>query len=218
MKLVCPECKSEVPLAAVDLGRDSATCWQCGKDFDCREWIEAELVTPEHLREPPDGATYVESPNGFKVVVSTRAYRWLVLLPAACFWSGLLLIFSWAGLHAEAGWRAVVFAFLTPFYLSGAALWVFALMPVFGKIAIEVDGESGSIFKGIGPFGWRRHFDWSGVKRIRLARYSINDSNWEQIVLEGDNIVQAGRGVRHKRLYYVLIALRLNHRKQPIRC
>jgi hypothetical protein len=209
MKLVCPECKSEVPLERVDMSSESALCCQCQKYFDCKEWIETALVTPENLKHPPDGALYEQTPHGFRVVVSTRAYRWLFFLPFACMWSALLLFFSWAFLHGNGspGARLLLFRFLTPFYLFCAVAWGFALMPIFGRVAIEIDGDSGSIFKGIGFMGWTRHFDWRSVRKIRLSTYYMTNWNQEQITLEGDKTVQVARGVGHKRLCYMLLAL-----------
>jgi hypothetical protein len=40
MELVCPLCKSDVPLEDVDMSSESA------------------LVTPEHIQHPPEGAWY----------------------------------------------------------------------------------------------------------------------------------------------------------------
>ncbi|MDB6016388.1 MAG: hypothetical protein JWR19_877 [Pedosphaera sp.] len=112
----------------------------------------------------------------------------------------------------------MLFLFLTPFYLSGLVLWYCALMPIFGKVAVQVDGDSGKIFKGIGSLGWTRRFNWRGVEKIRLSTENLEDRTLEQITLEGDKTIQVARGVKHNRLCYLLIALRQNHRKQPIQC
>jgi len=219
MKLVCPECKSDVPRTDVDMSSETAFCWHCQKNFACKDWIESALVTPESLQHPPIGAAYEQSPDGFKVVVSTGSYRWLFFLPAACFWSKLAYLFTWALLHPKsiepgAGW--VLIPVLTLFYLLGAALWGGALMPIFGKVAIRVDGDSGSIFTGIGVLGWRRRFNWRGVERIRLTTFYSKKWNREQITLEGDEVIQVARGVSHDRLCYLLTALRQNHRKTSV--
>lgn len=216
MKLACPVCESDVPLEDVDMSSESAFCCRCQRAFDCKDWIQSALVTPENLRHPPEGASYERSARGFKVVVSTRSYRWLFFLPAACFWSALMLFFSWACFHAQPGMRWILFLFLTPFWLFGAALWCGVLMPIFGRVAIQVDGETGRIFKGVGSLGWSRRFDWREVEKIRLSTYYLVNWNAEQITLEGDQVIQAARGVRHDRLCYMLIALRHNHRKEPI--
>jgi hypothetical protein len=123
-----------------------------------------------------------------------------------------MLFFSWGFIHAQPGMRWMLFLFLTPFYLFGAWLWGCAVMPVFGKVAIEVDGDYGGIFKGIGLIGWKRRFDWRGVEKIRLSTYCVTNWNPEQITLEGNRIIQVARGVKHNRLCYMLLALRLNHR------
>ncbi len=196
------------------MSSETALCVRCQKDFDCKDWIESALVTPENLRHPPDGTKFEQSAGGFRIVVSTRSYWWLFFLPIACIWSALLLFFSYAFFHAHPGIRWMFYVLLTPFFLVGAWLWGCALMPLFGKVAIEVEGDAGNIFKGIGLAGWRRRFDWGGVRRIRLSTYYMENRNQEQITLEGDQIIQLARGVKHERLCYMLIALRQNLRRK----
>jgi hypothetical protein len=132
-----------------------------------------------------------------------------------------MFFFAWGMLHAQPSgvpWETVLLALvlLGPFYLLGAALWCGALMPIFGRVTVEVEGDSGRIFRGIGPIGWIRHFSWQGVKEIRLSTHYVTNWNQEQITLEGEDTIQVARGVKHDRLCFMLIALRQNHRTKPV--
>ncbi len=105
----------------------------------------------------------------------------------------------------------LVFIFLTPFYLFGLFLWICALMPICGKVEVEVDEDSGNIFTGIGAIGWKRRFDWNQIGKIRLSKI-YNPSgmgNQQQIALEGEKVFLLAKNVKAERLRFMLIALRL---------
>ncbi len=208
MKLVCPACKSEIPIEDVDFGNESAFCYHCQQDFDCGTWISEAYVVPENLQHPPGGAGFEATADGFKVSVSTRSFRWLFFLPAALFWSFLLLFFSYGFLHAPPGTRWLLFLFLTPFYLAGLFLWGITLMALGGRIVVKVTGDTGTILKGVGPIGWKRHFNASQVRKIRISTiYSAKTGNQQQIAMEGEKVITLARGVRPDRLRFMLIAL-----------
>lgn len=211
MELLCPACGWEIPLKQVDLSEDSAFCHHCQKYFDCKEWVETKLVGAGSLRHPPAGAWYEPSTNGFRIVVAADSYRWIFMLPFTVFWSALLFIFSNGVFHAppETRWQFFLF-FITPFALFVALLWWFALIPIFGKITVTVSGDEGKIFKGIGPVGLARHFDWSSIRKVWFGAHSM--SNREVVQLEGDRMITVATGINHERLCYLFIALRHNLR------
>jgi len=219
MNLICPVCKFEIPEKLIDLSEESAFCPQCQKDFDCSKWMDEKMVSPENLQPPPNGAWFEKSACGFRVGASTRSYKWLLFIPVAIFWSGLLFIFSSAIFHANQETRLILFLFLTPFYLLGLFFWGCVLMSICGKVEIEVDGDSGIIFKGIGALGWKRRFDWDQIKKIRISKYyyplrTATRKPEQQITLEGEKVVSFAKGVKSERLRFMLIALRLMHRSK----
>jgi hypothetical protein len=218
MNLICPVCKFEIPEKLIDLSEESAFCPHCQKDFDCSQWMEKKLVSPENLQPPPNGAWFEKSASGFKVHASTRSYKWLLFTPVASVWSVLLFIFSWAILsHVNQQMRLILFLFLAPFYLLGLFFWSCALMSICGKVEIEVDGDSGTIFKGIGAMGWKRRFDWNQIKKIRISKYyypSGNRKSEQQITFEGEKVVSFAKGIKAERVRFMLIALRLMHRNK----
>lgn len=208
LKLVCPACKSDIAIDDIDFGSESAFCSHCQKDFDCRKWLLAAYTSPENLEHPPPGAWFGPSVAGFRVGVSTRSYRWLFFLPVASFWSGLLSFFSYGFSHAPLGMRWVLFLCLAPFYVAGLLLWAAALMPICGRVVVEIDKNAGTIFQGIGPIGWKRRFDVSQVEKIRIGTvYNSKVGNQQQIALEGKKSITFATGVRLDRLRFLFIAL-----------
>src|SRR5262249_16818358 len=53
-----------------------------------------------------------------------------------------------------------------PFVLGTLFLGSLALMTVFGRTVVWVDGNQGYVFAGIGPFGRKRRFDWSLITEV----------------------------------------------------
>lgn len=49
MKLVCPVCKSEIPIDDVDFASACAFCCHCEKDFDCQRWTIQKQATSSRL-------------------------------------------------------------------------------------------------------------------------------------------------------------------------
>jgi hypothetical protein len=85
-------------------------------------------------------------------------------------------------------------------------------MSICGKIEVVVDGDSGTISKGIGAMGWKRRFDWDQIKKIRISKYYHTRGHImpeQQITLEGGKVFALARGVRAERLRFMLTALRL---------
>ena len=218
MHFTCPICGFWIAEKFIDLSEENAFCSPCQKYFDCGEWIEKILVVPEQLLHPPQGAWFAQTGAGFKLGVSTRSYGWIVLFPVACFWSGLLLFLTWGVSHAtDRETLMILLLFLTPFYLVGLFLWSRVLMSVYGQIEVEVNGDSGTIFTGVGALGRKRSFDWAQVKKIRVANvYSKNRKTRQEISLEGEEVVEFAAGIKFERLRFMFIALRLMFRNRVL--
>ena len=212
MKLICPKCGSTVGYEDVDVASERAACSVCGNMWDCRNWIEAEFRGTKKLENPPPGVSYRPTANGFQVAVSTCSLRWLFWLPFASIASAILLFFAYGITYPIPGsvdpeGRRLVILLLIPLWLLGVFLWFVALKPIFGKIVFTVEGQSATIFEGIGFLGWRRRIDWAAVKRVRLGKSYSDEDTREQLVLEGDRDVVLARGVQHRRLIFMLTAL-----------
>ena len=61
-----------------------------------------------------------------------------------------------------------------PFLLVALFLNFEALMAVFGKVVVRVEGDDATIFTGIGGIGRRRRFSWRDVKVIRMGEQAVS--------------------------------------------
>jgi hypothetical protein len=210
VNLACPACKFEIPDQLIDLSEESAFCPRCQTYFNCGEWIEQTLIAPENLVATPAGVWFEQTRDGFKLGVSLRSYKGLIIGPVACLWTALMAFFTWGIFHAAALERVVLLAFMVPFYLIGLYLWSRLLMTVGGKAEVVVEGSSGSVFTGVGTAGRRRCFDWDQIKKTRIARfYQKNRETLQEMSLEGDKAINFARGRKLEQLRFMLIALRL---------
>jgi hypothetical protein len=216
MQFACPNCGFGITEKSVDLSEEKAFCTQCQKDFDCSEWIEQTLVVPDQLVHPPQGAWFAETADGFKLGVSTRSYNWIGVIPIAGFVSGLLLFFTWAAFHlTDRETLLISLLILTPCYLLGLFLWISVLISVCGKIEVVVDGDLGTVSKGIGAIQWRRRFSWAQVEKLRVANvYCRNRETRQKISIEAEEVVEFATGIKFERLRFMFIALRLMLRKR----
>jgi hypothetical protein len=120
---------------------------------------------------PPPGAWFDKTFDGFVVGATTRSRTSLLY--------GILGTFLCAagGVFFHAFWDNENFTLFTRvfvdlvFFVPGAALWIRALMYLFGKIVVAVDGHRGNVFTGIGTLGITRRFNWLDVSEARLVRY-----------------------------------------------
>jgi hypothetical protein len=215
MKLICSKCGADVPLKDVDVASERACCPNCGNFWDCREWIQSHFKGEDKLTHPPAGVTYHKTPQGFAVAASARSGRWIFWIPFALIATRIMYVFVYALFFAKPSpgrpvdaWNLNLFRlFLTPFLLGTLAAWFAALMSICGKVVFSVEGDSATIFRGIGFLGWRRRLNWSDVTRVRLGKMYAKNSTREQIVLEGHHPITFARGVSHERLLFLMTAL-----------
>ena len=75
---------------------------------------------------------------------------------------------------------------LVPAFLLAVSLlfWATAAMMLGGKVVVKVEGNSGRIFVGVGPLGWKRNFNWSEVSGFRQQ-----DAKWHGPGCSGMQIV-----------------------------
>jgi hypothetical protein len=104
--------------------------------------------------------------------------------------------------------------FLTPFILAGLFLAALVLSAFFGRTEVRTNGQQGVVAVSIGPFVWRRRFDATAVRDVRidtrLTPESDGDSTETYIIIEMTNGPPTGFGMmlRGARRQFVAAALR----------
>jgi hypothetical protein len=64
------------------------------------------------------------------------------------------------------------------------------------------------LFTGIGPIGFRQHFNWSDVSNIRLSQKMGRNSASSQITIDAGKELSFASGIKSERLEFLLAALR----------
>jgi hypothetical protein len=161
------------------------------------------------LQRPPAGAWYQSDGGGTVIGATNRS------LTAAFFmvifalgWNSIVsmfVVFAIAGtlhvLHIPApdwfpapkmnggdmGTGSVLFMwlFLTPFIAIGLMVLSIALSSLFGRTEVKIESTRGTLFTGVGPVGWKRQFDTSQVKDVKIYEsYTKNGNPSFSILLE----------------------------------
>jgi hypothetical protein len=173
------------------------------------------LDTSIDLNNPPAGAWYTNDGEGALIGATHRSLGMAIgALAVSLFWNGIVSVFvlfalagtlrnlgislpHWFpapdmnGSPMSLGMTLFLWIFLTPFILVGLVLIGAFLSALGGRSEVRLRNAEGVVFVGIGTLGYRRRFDASAVKDVR-----IEETPWR------DN--DAGR----QRKYYVIIETR----------
>jgi hypothetical protein len=168
---------------------------------------------------PPKGARFEKTPGGFIVGATTRHPRDAAFIVPFVAATAAMLLWSVYGGETPAGGYALSEGITVSLILFGILTFAIdALMTLFGRIEVRIDGEKGKILTGFGPVMWTRKFDWSDVDEITSRPSSINypGCRGRMIVLEGKRRVRFGSGVRYDRQSYMLaVLLKMLMERQP---
>jgi hypothetical protein len=149
----------------VNVARDFALCRSCERTFSFADAIAAGS-SEEFLENPPLGAWYRETRDGFAAGASTRSPIAFFLVPFLCVWSGISLGGIYGTQIRSGHFKLIESLFGIPFLLGTVILGGMTLMTICGHVMIHIVGDEGMVFGGIGPIGWRRRFSWSGVRGV----------------------------------------------------
>jgi hypothetical protein len=204
----CPACHQPIPLVDVNVATDVALCRSCEKPFSYAEILERATRGGVDLNRPPAGARFERSMRGFEVTATTRSIFALFIVPFMCVWSSGALGGIYGRQLREGRFDLGQSLFGLPFLLGTLVFGGVALMTIAGKVQVQVEGDEGSVFTGVGPVGWRRRFDWSEIRAVYLSQKSGRRGSSEQITLEGQTQINFGIGLSSERRYFLLSALR----------
>lgn len=163
------------------------------------------------MENPPNGAWFEKTFDGFIVGATTRSSDAFILVPFATAWSGCS-VGGICWLQIVRGEFNLGFSLLfgTPFLLASLFLWAINLMLICGKVVVTVEGHSGTIFTGVGSIGRTKRFNWLDISAIREQECEPNTPGHQgaKIVLEGKERTEFGTWLKQNRCYFVLQALR----------
>lgn len=209
----CPRCGARAQAADAHPETDWAWCARCQEAFAPSECGKAkqsggpEPVAEVDLHQPPRGAWFEKTFDGFVVGATTRSGIAFFLVPFTCVWSGGSLGGIYGSQIAQGKFNLMLCLFGVPFLVGTLFLGGLTLMAVFGKVVVSVNAAGGTVFVGIGPFGRRRTFDPRSVRRVYAERGGKEEGR-NVIVLEGRERIAFGSGLNEGRRYFMLQVLR----------
>ncbi len=214
-KINCPKCRAEILLADVNVAADFGVCRQCGRTWSFAGLLDDTRVENCDLRYPPAGAWYREtSASGFEAGVSTRSFIALILIPLFCVTLGIFPSEIYSPLDRHGNFNANGLLTDLLHLLIVVVFGCMAIMSVYGKVTVTVDGNNGSVFTGVGSIGWRRQFDWRGVSEIRRTQKTTpRGRDLQQITFYGARCLNFAAGVTERRLDFLLAVLRKKWRE-----
>jgi hypothetical protein len=163
---LCLRCRNRLPSADINVSVDTALCRRCGASFRFSELVQPYGATVFDVSNPPLGASFNTTAGGFITGATTRSSQAWFLVPFMLVWSG----FSLGGLYGSQ-FQAGRFdlgqsLFGIPFVLGTMLFGSQAIMTACGRIAVARSGDEGTVFEGVGPFGWTRRFRWSDLESV----------------------------------------------------
>lgn len=212
----------------------------CGSLSRLSELLEHGAAGQADLHSPPRGCSL--SSDGVRTLIraSIRSGSAIFLGFFTIFWNSIVAIFLFiAGAsvlkHAfgyDPAWmppirmegapegetgiplNETIFLciFLIPFVLIGIGTAAAFILAIAGRVEVKINRNQGSVFTGVGPLGWRRHFDVLAVREVttRMSSFYVNHHRLPQIVIEADRPIRFGSFMSATRRAWMLAAVRAN--------
>ena len=201
--IICPQCRSEIPLEDVSVSTDIALCRHCGRNWSYAAF--ADTTGYFDPKNPPKGTWCEEpSPHKFEVGASTRSAQAFFLIPFTMFWSGITVGGIYGTQFSNRHFDLGTSLFGIPFILGTIILLSNIMMSTYGEVIVTVDGDDGVIFTGFRPIGWRRRFNWREVASIRRTEGHNRRSVYQQITFDGKKRLNFASSVNSERLNFML--------------
>jgi len=201
----CPKCSKVIVNDDINVANDVAYCRSCSLVHRLSGFIsQAELVDGIDFNHPPAGVNFSDSGWGVVVTATHRSFvTALGTLAIALFWNGIVSVFvllaiagtlrnlnvplpngfpapNMNGSPMSLGMTVFLWIFLTPFIVIGLSMIGAFIMSIGGRTEFRKDHNTGTIFTGIGPLGYRRSFEASKVSGVRIDDRRWRDSDGDR--------------------------------------
>jgi hypothetical protein len=224
----------------VNVANDIAYSRGCNLSHKLSELTQgADLDTDLDLNNPPAGAWYRSDGTESTIGATHRSLGVAIgALAISLFWNGIVSVFilvaiagslrnlgipvphwfpatNMNGSPMGEGMTIFLWIFLTPFILIGLVMIGAFLSALGGRTEVRISTSEGVIFTGIGALGYRRRFDASGVKQVRIDDRQWRDSDGDRrrktcIIVETreGKQIKLGTMLTPERRKFVAVALR----------
>jgi hypothetical protein len=114
----------------------------------------------------------------------------LFLVPFTALWSGGSMYGIYGNQIREGKFDLGQSLFGIPFLIGTLVLLGIIAYLTFGKWTIALDRGQGSVFVGLGPFGWTRHFSYNRntLVSMRMTNVQVNEQPQKGILVRTDDV------------------------------
>ena len=177
----CPSCGANIPLDDVNVSKDVALCRACGRTTSFSVLSGTGEISLQGLDEPPRGVRVETGFNEETTIVYRRLSPLLLfLIPFTAIWSGGSMIGIYGTQIRNGKFDLAQSLFGIPFLIGTLVLLSAIAFLLFGKWVIRLDRGDGTVFVGVGPFGWTRRFSYNQTSVVSLAATKITVNNRSQ--------------------------------------
>jgi hypothetical protein len=236
----CSKCGKVIPSEDVNVANDVAYCRACNVSYQLSALTQGtELDANIDLSHPPPGAWHRSDGTGTVIGATHRSLGTAIgTLAISLFWNGIVSVFVLVATAGTArnlglplphwfpapvmndspmgvGMTLFLWIFLTPFIVIGLVMIATFLSCLAGRTEVRINNAEGVVFTGVGGLGYRRRFDASAVKDVRIDDRQWRDSDGDRrrktcIVLETreGKLVKLGSMLTEERRKFVAGAVR----------
>lgn len=232
----CTKCRRVIPSDDINVAKDVAYCRDCNVSYRLSDLTyDNDVSASVNLNDPPQGAWYRSDGGGTVIGATNRSVgAAFFMLFFALFWNGIVSVFVVLALTSTLhllhvplpvwfpapkmnngnmgpGETVFLWLFLTPFITVGLFVTGACLSGLFGKTEARIENTRGTLFTGIGTLGWKRTFDPSQVRDVRINQSRNNQGRDTFVIVietrEGKQF-KLGSLLSNERRQFVLGALR----------
>ena len=236
----CPECRNVIASDDVNVAADVAFCRSCNLAHKLSRLAETVDLPPNlDLLGPPAGAWFRTDATGTAIGATHRSLGMaLGALAISLFWNGIVSVFVLVAIAATlsnmgvalpewfpapkmnggdmgVGMTIFLWIFLMPFIAIGLGMIMAFLSSLFGRTELSIRNGEVVLYRGIGPFGYRRRFAASETKDVRIEDRKWRDSDGDSrrktvIVIEtrAGKLIKFGTQLTEDRRKFVAAAAR----------
>jgi hypothetical protein len=210
-KIKCPKCRVLIPQEDFNISTDIALCRRCSETYSFAKLLEDSETKNIDISIPPKGAWFRRTIRGFVVGATTRHVSAFFLVPFMIAWSGGSLGGIYGSQIASGKFNLVMSLFGLPFVAGTLIFGSIMLMTIMGKVEVVVERNEAYVFTGIGFLGWRRHFTWDKINKIKDVTEYSEGLPYKKIMLTTDTgkEIKFGNGVKKERIDYIRSVLRV---------
>src|ERR1035437_6750573 len=172
--ILCPGCRSVIPLEDINVAKDIALCRSCGKTWTFSLVRSATEMGDVNLEQPPRGVRLATDYDGTTTIRYHRISRTLIfLIPFTALWGGFSLAGIYGSQFKHGHFDLHQSLFGLPFLLGTVVLCSVIMFLLFGRWEIKLRRGEGTVFTGVGPVGWHRRFEFGPGVQVSLEKSSL---------------------------------------------